>query len=117
MNNPETLQLGLHHTPAKSWKLTNDQPPRFQVEADVALPIGPVVAKAELGISVEGGEVKPKFQARLEGLLADWVDAATNEPVSQLQKRRDYGYSPNKGARTPSRNTGKHGRGHRGAGR
>ena len=115
MNNPEKLQLGLHHTPTEPWKLTNDQPPRFQVEA--AVPIGPVVAKVELGVSVEDGEVKPKFQARLEGLLSDLVDAATNEPVSQLQKRRDYGYSPNKGARTPSRNTGKHWRGHRGAGR
>ena len=117
MNNQEQwLREKLCHTPTESRKLPTCQPLEFSVKAGAVLPLGPATARFEAGVGVEDGEVKPKFQAKLEGLPTDLVDVAADEPTSQPWERRAYGEWSSKKARTPSHNVGKHGRGLRGAG-
>ena len=108
----EELQT-LMNSPVKD--LSDRQSPSINVNATA--PIGQTAVKVEVGVGVEDGEVKPKFQAKLEGLLDGLPPTATDGLTSRAQEKRaacSGGYRQGKKARSRSYGAGKHGRGHRG---
>ena len=84
----ERLLRTVNTAVAESWKMTSGQPLSLHLEADATIPLGSATAKAELSVGVEDGEVKPKFQVGLEGLLSNLVVTATDESVSQMREQR-----------------------------
>ena len=100
----EKLQQELQTLLDGPGKLPTSQYPALHLKADATLPVGLATAKVELSVGVEDGEVKPKFQVELEGLLSGWLAAAT-EPANQSKNwtaYRAYSGWSGKGTRTYS---------------
>ena len=107
MIGPEQPLQAVKNAVAESYKMPISQPPTFHLQTEATVPIGPVVAKVELGVSVEDGEVKPEIQAKLEGLLVEALDTATG------QKRKSTRHAGRQSQKVPVSPSGKGGRGHR----
>ena len=96
--------------------LLDDQSPSFHLQADATVPVGPTAVKVEVGVDIEGGNVKPEFKAKLTDLLpVDLIVATADELASQAQEKRaacSGGIGQGKKAQARSYGAGKHGRGY-----
>lgn len=85
MIDSDNLQQVVKNAVAESYKMPSSQPHTFHLQMEATVPIGPVVAKVELGVSVEDGKVETVSSTKLEGLLAGLMPAETGRKRKPTQ--------------------------------